>query len=381
MKRGLTLSLVFVSLFFIAPYANAEEISISGNGAGSESQVNINVEQNQNVNQSNDANIQNDVDVNANTGGNDANDNTGGDVNISTGSIDSNVDVNNKGINVNAANNNACPSNCPVDFNTDISKNGADSENSVSVNANNNVNASQNNEANIENNVNVNANTGYNEANDNNGDVTINTGDIQAETRINNKNINKSFSETGFGVGRIFLEVNGNGADSENDIDFTYGNFISVENNNFARVFNNVLQDLNTGGNSANDNLGSVLIATGDIDSVVDINNEGINTNVAKVVCCEEEEQPTEEEKPPVGGEVSQPEAVTTSTKEDEDEGEAAAEEAEEGEVLGVSAEEGEVLPITGNLALYLATLFGVLMFIFGLYLRQSSDVSPPGLS
>src|SRR3989304_8801773 len=70
------------------------EFVISGNGAFSDNYITANLRKLTSVGQSNIANISNNVDADAKTGGNDANFNTGGDVVIDTGKavVDINVD-------------------------------------------------------------------------------------------------------------------------------------------------------------------------------------------------------------------------------------------------------------------------------------------------
>lgn len=65
---GITLSLFAAAFFFRS--ASAVELSIEGNAAGSDNTIQINSSQQTTVNQQNQMNVTNDVDANANTGGN-----------------------------------------------------------------------------------------------------------------------------------------------------------------------------------------------------------------------------------------------------------------------------------------------------------------------
>lgn len=71
------------------------EVFISGNGADSHNQIDVNRDNTRYLTQNNRAAVTNNVDANANTGGNEANRNTGGAVNISTGDASTSVSVRN----------------------------------------------------------------------------------------------------------------------------------------------------------------------------------------------------------------------------------------------------------------------------------------------
>jgi len=70
-------------------------VEISGNGADSDNTATVVQVNETGVFQENNAEIQNNVSVSANSGGNDANNNTGGDVSIDTGNATSNTTINN----------------------------------------------------------------------------------------------------------------------------------------------------------------------------------------------------------------------------------------------------------------------------------------------
>ncbi|HRN96032.1 MAG TPA: hypothetical protein PLD54_01130, partial [Candidatus Levybacteria bacterium] len=68
------------------------------------------------------------------------------------------------------------------------------------------------------------------------------------------------------------------------------------------KIYNDVVHTLNTGGNSANGNIGDVAILTGDVKSTITITNE-VNSNYVEIDCgCKEKpEEPEEPELPEPG--------------------------------------------------------------------------------
>src|SRR5580692_3872365 len=79
----------------LAPLANADTVTVSGNGALSGSVVNVSNSSNTVVNQTNNANISNNINTNASTGGNSSTFNTGGNTTIKTGNANNTVNVSN----------------------------------------------------------------------------------------------------------------------------------------------------------------------------------------------------------------------------------------------------------------------------------------------
>ncbi len=188
----------------------------SGNGAGSDNNGSVNNTTNNNVFQANDANITNNLTLEAETGDNSASKNNQGDVNITTGNTTVDASI------LNIANMNVLGGNMwlvivneagnwvgklfgapdgsvlagsdglefAVDPNGTINvtnaNNGPDSTNNGDVNNTTNNNLTQTNTANVVNNVNLSANTGKNTADKNNGPVDIVTGDAQAIANIVN---------------------------------------------------------------------------------------------------------------------------------------------------------------------------------------------------
>lgn len=268
----------------LMPVAFADTtISINGNGSDSDNNANVSFEQSTTVVQNNDAQITNDVRVDANTGDNEANDNTGGDVSVQTGDVDAEVSV------TNVANKNVADVECCTggDKEIEISKNGSDSDNTVDFDWKNNIDVFQENDANIRNDVRVEANTGDNEANDNtDGDVSIETGDADVSVSVTNM-ANANFANVGNGDngGDVSLRITGNGSDSDNEIDLDFDSSIVISQDNDADIDNDIRVDADTGDNEAEDNTGDdVSIETGDIDSEVDVHNM-VNFNWADLDC------------------------------------------------------------------------------------------------
>lgn len=278
-------SLIF-GMFIPASIAQIS-LEISGNGAGSNNNVGVDTSTTTVVTQTNTANIQNNVNVTTNSGGNTANKNTGGSVTVATGDASASVNVTNNA-NSNAASVDNCGS-CLGGIEAKISGNGADSTNKILVGSESETHVTQANDANVENNVTVNAKTGNNTANKNTGgDVTIDTGnatvdDVSVSTSVN---ANQAMIGGGSGDTGLSLWITGNGADSNNTIGLDVDNSIVVAQANEADIENNISVTANTGNNTAKKNTGGgVAIETGDADVAVDVDNTA-NFNVADVNDC-----------------------------------------------------------------------------------------------
>ena len=265
-------------------------LEISGNGSDSDNNIDVELNNLTVIEQTNTANIQNNVEIFANTGNNEANDNTGGDVGIDTGNAKAEVNVSNTA-NSNVAEVNGC---CPGDITAEISGNGTDSDNQIDIdvcayNDECGTFIEQTNEANISNNVAVELNTGDNEANDNTGgDVEIDTGNAEANGGVTISNaVNSNVAVVGGGDGNSLTAViSGNGSDSDNQIDVEIVSLTLVSQENLANIENDVEIFANTGNNEANDNTGGdVEIDTGNAEAEVEISNLA-NFNGAEVDGC-----------------------------------------------------------------------------------------------
>jgi hypothetical protein len=269
--------LVFASTSFI----------ISGNGSDSDSDVVYTQTNSTIVVQNNQLEVNNDVDVNSNTGGNSAQDNTGGEVSINTGDSDAFVKLVNSG-NSNVADVENCGS-CAGDTSVLISGNGSDTENEVELNKLTTTNVFQNNYAKIDNDVDVDLETGNNEAEDNTGgDAVIVTGDADATVKVfNTVNANSAIiggSEEG---GDVDLIISGNGSESDNDIVLGLSSYALLTQNNNTDIDNDVDVDADTGENSVEDNTGGfAAIGTGNADVSVFVDNvAGFNTASVEDCC------------------------------------------------------------------------------------------------
>lgn len=268
---------------FATPAFAATTIEISGNGTYSDNDATVTTTNTTAVVQSNDANISNNVDVDADTGKNDANGNTGGDVSIETGDVDTKVTVSNT-VNSNSANVDCCPTG---DTEVLISGNGSHSDNTVNLDQTSETEVFQENNAKIHNDVDVDGNTGKNDANDNTGgDVSVKTGDVDVKVSVSNAgNVNSAQVGDGSSGGSVSAWITGNGTHSDNDITLDLSNATLLAQSNRAKIYNDVDVDANTGKNDANDNTGGdVMIDTGDVDVKVDVDNM-VNFNVADVDC------------------------------------------------------------------------------------------------
>jgi translation initiation factor 1 (eIF-1/SUI1) len=159
---------------------------------------------------------------------------------------------------------------------TEISGNGADSDNDIEVSKTNTQTVVQSNTAIITNDIHSEAETGENEANDNTGgDVVIGTGNalsvVDVTTKVNLNRITDGFSTAEGGLGAL---ISGNGADSENEIEYENFHDVSAYQDNLADIANYVDAEAETGENDANRNTGGdVVVVTGHAQTAVDIDN------------------------------------------------------------------------------------------------------------
>jgi len=276
-----------VLLNALAPMALASTtIEISGNGAGSDNWTTVDQTTTQAVSQNNVANVTNNVDADAKTGGNDANFNTGGTVVIDTGDAKSKVNIEND-LNKNLAEVNCCQSG---NTNVEVSKNGAYSDNGVTLDQTTTTSVAQNNAANVTNNVDADAKTGYNDATKNTGgDVIVSTGNAESDVNVSTTgNVNAAqVGSNGTGASNPSAQfiISGNGAGSDNYITAALTKVNAVSQQNSANVTNHVDADAKTGANDADFNTGGdVIIATGKAKVNADVNN-AVNFNSADIDC------------------------------------------------------------------------------------------------
>jgi hypothetical protein len=272
----------------LTPALATTAAEISGNGAESENEVEVETEQEQVVVQQNTAVVKNHIEAEVSSGDNEASDNTNGDVAIHTGPATANINVNNK-VNASVALIEDCPG-CIEDVGAKISGNGAESENEIEVESEVETEIFQENKAEIENCVEAEVESGDNEAENNTGgDVTITTGPATANININNlANANLAAVVSSFGSGPAWIgtEISNNGAKSENEIEIEQERFTTIVQDNWAKIFNRVEAEVESGDNEASDNTnGDVAIHTGPATANINLNNKA-NLNFAKVECC-----------------------------------------------------------------------------------------------
>lgn len=186
MKKAKIVSSVLsasLTLLAVAPVAFASDITVVGNGADSTNQANISLTRTVTIQQENNAKVNNEVSVKANTGNNEASENTGGEVSIDTGDASIKLSA------YSSANSNRASVCCEeFDVSAKVSGNGADSVNRVNLNLRNDKNYYEVNNLEIKNNFRVEGNTGNNKANGNtDGDTKISTGDVLIEVLLSNK--------------------------------------------------------------------------------------------------------------------------------------------------------------------------------------------------
>lgn len=167
-----------------------------------------------------------------------------------------------------------------------ISGNGAGSENEAEIEIEQSTQVVQNNFAEIENDVEANASTGDNKAEENTGgDVSIDTGDASTDVIVKNTVNSNSASVDCCGTGDVDVLIEGNGANSENEVELEVNDEggTGVFQSNKAEVENDVDAESETGGNEAEENTGgTVEITTGAADTSVKLSTSA-NANWATV--------------------------------------------------------------------------------------------------
>lgn len=373
------ISIICISLTQTMSVTLASEISISGNGPDSQSTASVSQESSTTVVQNNDADVQNQVQTDANTGNNSASSNTGENTAITTGNADTNLSIENSG-NVSEAQIECCPNG---ETSVNILGNGDNSDNTVNLNNNSQTNIYITQNANISNNVYGSANTGNNTADNNNGNVSIDTGDIKARGEVRNDGFNIASVRAPQSSGQGFdIKIAQNGVDSQNTINHNFNNNTYVSINNYSNLENILNWDLNTGGNRANRNNGNVKIKTGNIFLDVILENK-INISDVDIECCKPTPAPTptpstspsptptppsppcKENCNPPGGDNPCRENCGGGSSNPGGGGPG-------GSVLGVTN-----LPATGNNVLIGLTLLATLIMVYGAQLRKNTYVKP----
>jgi len=307
-------------------------VANTGNGNGSDNIASVDTINNDSSFQTNDAEIENNMTLVANSGNNKTNDNTRSNTSIDTGDANVSASVLNL-VNTNIAGGivysvvnifgdlvgdiifpetDNC---CGDDVYATNSENSGGSTNVTDVDITNSDDTFQFNNVELENNLILEANTGKNVLTDNTqGSGYIETGNVEIEgsvVNVANTNISGGdmwlviVNEAGKWVGRILgtdggniagsegfvfdvdengeiTAVNsGNGENSDNNTSIDQTNVSTVVQDNNAKITNNLVLSANTGENRAKDNTGgNNSIITGDARIVANIVNF-VNTNIA----------------------------------------------------------------------------------------------------
>jgi hypothetical protein len=351
---------------------HADDVVVTDNGSGSTNQVSSSSNTETNIQSSNTSNATNNVTTSSTTGGNNANANTGGNTSVTSGNSSSSVSVANTG-NTSSVTDSNC--NCQNQSSTTtISGNGSGSTNTTSQSTNSQTTITVNNTAIVENNVHGTANTGGNSANANNGNTTIMTGNISVTQSIINAANNSHLVFNTSGDPMNILKISGNGAGSVDNASYLNNLQVSILQNNIASVVNNILWNLNSGGNSADANNGNVSIKTGDIAFVSQILND-VNYNDVQVDCgCHQTPPPPQSCEqtgtcPTPPGTPTPPSSNTTSG------GGSNSSSSGPGQVLAAAT--GAILPATGTNWLFFALIGNIVMLFLGVVLRLRSGRSP----
>lgn len=271
----------------IFPAFAAFTIQVSGNGYDSNNTVDFKTETSTVVTQSNSVQVKNNINQDANTGGNTVAKNTGADIDVETGSVTQSADVKTVA-GGNSASVEACG--CELDLEVVIAKNGADSKNKVDFDVESNTALFQDNNVNVENKVKQDADTGKNDIEKNTGgDISLKTGDVDQETTLHTEaGMNLANIDSGKGGVNLELAIVENGADSYNKIDLDLDVETEVVQENSVRVKNNVDQDADTGDNDIEENTGGDIdVVTGDVEQVIDVWNSAGYNALEVDGCCE----------------------------------------------------------------------------------------------
>lgn len=157
-------------------------------------------------------------------------------------------------------------------FTIQISGNGADSTNGVSLTTQTATTVTQNNSVQVKNNINQDANTGENTVAKNTGaDIDVETGSVKQSADISTTAGVNSASVEACGC-ELDLEVviAKNGADSSNSVGLAVASATSLFQDNRVDVDNDVDQDADTGNNDIEKNTGGDIgLSTGEVEQAV----------------------------------------------------------------------------------------------------------------
>lgn len=234
------------------------QVVVSGNLKGSENNVGLSQDNANTVFQTNAATVNNNTNINSNTGKNKASDNLG-DVHLTSGQANASVNVG-TAVNSNVASIGGgvgAGSSANPGVSAYILGNGKNTDNNIGLSLNNSAVVSQTNDAHVNNNTDINQNTGKNKTNDNLGDVYLTSGNAGANVNVDTMaNFNAASLDCGCAVGDndVFAKIGQNLQGSDNNIGLDRNNAKTVFQTSAAYVGNNTVDNANTGDNQANDN-------------------------------------------------------------------------------------------------------------------------------
>lgn len=151
-----------------------------------------------------------------------------------------------------------------ADIQIDVSGNGVDSLNSVSVSGTQTTDVMQSNTATVDQSVDSEANTGGNEISDSSGNSQITTGDVSTQTNVA-ETLNQSTAELPHLENELHITVSENGHGSVNTVHTEVASATRVYISQVAKVENSVNVTSDTGLNSIDDVTGDAKITTGNI--------------------------------------------------------------------------------------------------------------------
>lgn len=261
----------------VAPCAGCGQdttVEIRDNSRDSVNVVDLDQENRTRVSQDNRAYVNNNVNVNADTGDNRANDNRG-DVTVRSGDVASTVTLRtfaNANSAVVGGNGGEAGQLSAV-----IDGNDRDSFNKIELDLDNWVILDQDNYADVDNDVDVDADTGDNRAYDNRGDILIDAGDVESSVVVDNMvNFNAADVDCGC-IYNVSADVTDNSRDSFNKIEGDLSSGLVALQENDAYVDNDLEGrdgvELDTGDNRANDNRGDTTVNPGSATSTVELEN------------------------------------------------------------------------------------------------------------
>ncbi len=167
-----------------------------------------------------------------------------------------------------------------------VEGNGSGSDNAASTTSSTEVSVDQQNVSETSTTINLTASTGDNSANGNGDEVEITTGDIETAAQVSTNTNNNSATIGCCATANTQATIAGNGADTTNVAHTSSTNVMTLSSNNTATTANTFTISANTGGNTAHNNHGKVLIQTGDIETLVKVTTLANISRFSYLNCC-----------------------------------------------------------------------------------------------